>query len=425
MRPLFLLLLLLGMIGVPLFPAQPAHSSPARPNLVFILADDLGWSDIGYHHSEIRTPELDRFAAEGVRLESHTTSPVCSPSRAALLTGRYPCRLELFDALPPETEWGLPAGTPTLPELLRAGGYETALVGKWHLGHERPEDLPTRHGFEHQYGGWDNPGSYFNRQSSAGKLDWHRDDGPAFFEPGYLTELQGDEAVRRIKQHDPSRPLFLYLAFNAPHQPLEAPDAYLSQYPDLTGDRKIYAAMVSCLDVQVGRVRDSLAAAGMLENTIVVFQSDNGGNLAFGGRNDPLRGGKHTPYEGGTRVPAFAWCPSRWQPRITKELSHTADWLPTLAALSNIEAPAAVDGKDLAGLLNGGASPHPGGVLEGHAQKYTAYRDARFKVVRTVGSSGGWRLFDLDVDELQDVAGSHPDVFKRLRHRAEAITGVK
>lgn len=422
MRLLGLLLLLAGLLCAPVFPAA---SGATRPNVVFILADDLGWSDIGYHQSDIRTPELDRLASEGVRLETHCTSPVCSPSRAALLTGRYPCRLDLFDALPPETEWSLPAGSTTLADVLRTAGYETALVGKWHLGHVKPEDRPTRHGFEHQYGGWDNPGSYSNRQNSAGQLDWHRDDGPAFFEPGYLTELQGDEAVRRISQRDASRPLFLYLAFNAPHQPLEAPDHYLALYPELTGDRKIYAAMVSCLDAQVGRVRTALAAAGMADNTVIVFQSDNGGNLAFGGRNAPLRGGKHTPYEGGTRVPAFAWCPGRWQPRVTTELTHTADWLPTLSALAGTTAPSGVDGRNLSTVLGGGESPHPEGVLEAEAEKYTAYRDRRFKVVRTVGKGGGWKLFDLDVDELQEVENAYPDVFHRLRHRATAITSTK
>lgn len=420
MRLFGLLLVLAAALCSPVFPATPA--SP-RPNIVFVLADDLGWSDIGYHQSDIRTPELDRLAAEGVRLESHCASPVCSPSRAALLTGRYPCRLSLFDALPPETAWSLPAGATTLADVLHTSGYETALVGKWHLGHVKPEDRPTRHGFEHQYGGWDNPGSYFNRQNSSGQLDWHRDDGPAFFEPGYLTELQGDEAVRRIAQRNPARPLFLYLAFNAPHQPLEAPDRYLSQYPALTGERKTYAAMVSCLDEQVGRVRAALAAAGMQNNTLIVFQSDNGGNLSFGGRNTPLRGGKHTPYEGGTRVPAFAWYPTRWQPRVTTELTHTMDWLPTLAALAEARMPPEIDGLNLGGVLSGHTSPHPDGVLEAESSKYTAYRDSRFKVVRTTGSGGGWKLFDLNVDELQNVADAHADVFRRLRRRATTITG--
>lgn len=403
-------------IGLASFPPVKAQTVP-RPNVIFLLADDLGWADVGWHGDEIKTPHLDGLAAAGVRLERHYGHPVCSPSRAALLTGRYGFRIGINVALTDGAAAGLPAGIATLPGVLQAAGYETALAGKWHLGHSRPEYLPTRLGFEHQYGGYDNPQSYWTHRNHSGQLDWHRNDGPAFEERGYATDLQGDEAVRRIKHRDRSRPLFLLLSFNAPHQPLQAPRSYLDRYPALNGKRQAYAAMVSCLDDQVGRVRAALESEGMLDNTIIIFQSDNGGNLRAAGSNLPLRGGKHTHYEGGTRVVSFAYYPAKWRPRVVNELTHTVDWLPTLAHECQAELPAGIDGRDISDVLSGEAtSPHEDGLLVCYGPKWLAYRTRRWKIVR----EKGWKLFDVERDENRAVRG-RGSLVQQLQAAADAV----
>src|SRR6266567_3746720 len=192
--------------------------SAERPNIVFLLADDLGWSDVGFHGSEIKTPNIDKLAAAGARLEAFYVQPVCSPTRAALMTGRYPMRHGLqVGVVRPWAQYGLPLEERTLPQALQEAGYFTAICGKWHLGHFQRAYLPTNRGFSHQYGHYNGALDYFTHLRDGG-FDWHRDDR-ACRDEGYSTHLLAREALRLVREHDGKKPLFLYVPFNAPHAP--------------------------------------------------------------------------------------------------------------------------------------------------------------------------------------------------------------
>jgi arylsulfatase A-like enzyme len=261
---------------------------------VVILADDLGNADLGYRGSAIRTPHLDALAAGGVRLEAFYGQPVCTPARAALLTGRYPIRhgLQTLVIFPSHT-YGLPTEERTLPEALREAGYRTAMVGKWHLGHADTKYWPQNRGFDHFYGNVMGEVDYFTHER-GGVIDWQRN-GTFLQEEGYHTELIGDEAVGLIEAHDPAQPLFLYIAALAPHAPYQAPQEAIDTYRDTFTEpnQRAYAAMVSCLDEQIGRVLAALEAKGMRDNTLILFSSDNGGAtsglFATGARSDEER----------------------------------------------------------------------------------------------------------------------------------------
>jgi arylsulfatase A-like enzyme len=247
-------LALLGLAAVLLAQADPAP----RPNIVFILADDLGWKDVGWHGSEIRTPQLDRLAAAGVRLEQFYVQPVCSPTRASLMTGRYPMRYGLqVDVVRPNAKYGLSLEERMLPQALREAGYATRMVGKWHLGSFEERYRPLARGFDHHYGHLLGAIDYFTHLRDR-KPDWYRD-GKPLIEEGYSTELLGAEAVKIIRDHDAAKPLFLYVAFNATHAPLQAPASYLEPYKDLPDpERRLKAAMTAAMDQQIGRIADAI-----------------------------------------------------------------------------------------------------------------------------------------------------------------------
>lgn len=242
-----------------------------RPNIVVFLADDLGWTDIGWHGGEIKTPHLDKLAMEGARLEQFYVLPVCSPTRAAFLTGRYPIRHGLqLSVVRPWAQYGLPLDERTLPQALKQADYRTAITGKWHLGHFRPEYLPTRRGFDMQYGHYNGAIDYFTHERD-GEHDWHRNDTENR-DTGYSTTLLGDEAVRIIESQDQNVPLFLYVPFNAPHSPLQVSDEYRKYYPKIADKRRqAFAAMVHCMDEQVGRVVAAIEKRSMTSNTLFVF----------------------------------------------------------------------------------------------------------------------------------------------------------
>ena len=287
-------------------PAADVAGAAPRPNVVLILADDLGWADVGWHGDEIKTPNLDRLAAAGARLEQFYVQPVCSPTRAALMTGRYPMRHGLqVGVVRPWAQYGLPLEERTLAQALKEAGYETAICGKWHLGHFQPAYLPTRRGFDHQYGHYNGALDYFTHIRDGG-FDWHRDDR-ASRDEGYSTHLIAREAARLVAEHDPARPLFLYVPFNAVHAPHQVPESYKAPYATLQEPRRTYAGMVAAMDEAVGQIVAAIDRKGMRPNTLFIFSSDNGGPAP--GRvtsNGPLRAQKATLYEGGVRVPACA-----------------------------------------------------------------------------------------------------------------------
>jgi len=285
-------------------------SATSPPNIVIVVADDLGWNDVGYHGSEIRTPRLDSLAREGVEFDRFYVCPICTPTRAGLMTGRYPHRFGLRDTvIPPWRDYGLSTDEACLPELLAEAGYKRrACIGKWHLGHSRRAYHPLSRGFTSFYGHYNGALDYFTHLRE-GELDWHRG-FEASRDEGYSTTLLADEAVRFIEASDDAAPFLLYLPFNAPHAPLQAEPTALAEYgatnkPGRDAQRPTFSAMVTSLDTAIGRVLDSLEERGFTDNTLVWFFSDNGGEVKQGGNNKPLRGAKHTVWEGGVRVPAI------------------------------------------------------------------------------------------------------------------------
>ncbi len=430
----------------------PALAAP-RPNIVFILSDDQGFADVGYRSAEVRTPHLDRLAREGVRLEHFYVQPVCTPTRAALMTGLYPMRLGLqLGVIKPESRHGLPLSARTLPQALREVGYFTALTGKWHLGNGGPEYLPTARGFDHQHGLYLGMTDYFTHERDGG-LDWHRNDR-ALRQEGYATDLIAAEAVDLIARHGRGpKPLFLYVAFNAPHTPLQATEEWLARFSHLADKkRRTHVAMVAHLDDAIGRIVAALERHGLRDNTLLVFSSDNGANQGAGD-NTPLRDEKGSVYEGGVRVPAFAHWPGRLPAgTVVTQPLHMVDWHVTLLRLGGARsAPGvALDGRDLWPVLLGDARPIRDDLLINAAPGTGALRRGDWKIVvnghlkfkgGTPGGNFSWadllkegklppeaasrrqiELFNLadDPGETRDLAAAKPEVLRDLTARFEA-----
>ena len=418
--------LALVLLGLAVGSAVRAADPPPHPNLVILLADDLGWNDVGYHGSEIRTPRIDKLAAEGVQLDQFYALQECTPARAALMTGRHPIRYGLQDGVFwPWNKVGLSLKERTLPQALREAGYATVMIGKWHLGIFEPAYLPMARGFDRHYGGpYTGLMDYFQHRYYA--LDWHRDGHP-LVEEGYATELLGREAVRVVQQHDFAKPLFLYLAFSAPHAPLQAPPEFVQPYAAIEDEnRRTYAGMVAALDEQIGHVLDALAARGVLDKTLVLFASDNGGSPPHGGSNDPLRGIKSELWEGGIRVPAVAsWSGVLPAGSVLKQPLHITDVYPTLLHLAgaNREQPLALDGFDVWGALARGEPTPRKEMLINALSRQSAVRVGDWKLVRT-NQPGAFsvELFDLSKDPIEkhDLSRQMPQKVEELEARLAA-----
>lgn len=330
-----------------------------QPDIVFFLIDDLGYADCGFNGGkEIKTPNIDRLAQSGAIIESHYVQPVCSPTRATLLTGRYPTHTGVYSIVSPGAPWGLPLAERTLADALRSAGYRTALTGKWHLGEFEKAYQPNARGFDHQYGHFFGMIDYFTHDRMK-KLDWYRN-GEPLKEEGYTTHLIAQEACKVIASGDKAIPLFLYVPFNGVHSPFQAPDSYLKPYPDLKGNRQKLAGMLAAVDEAIGQIEAALKQAGRLENTLIVFSSDNGGPPP--GDNTPLRDFKGTIFEGGVRAAAFATWPGRIPAgqRIRQPM-HMVDWYPTLIkqAGGSLDQKLPIDGLDVWPMLTKqAASPH-------------------------------------------------------------------
>jgi len=435
------LALVLPILAGSLGGARPAASQPAapRPHIVYILADDLGWKDVGFHGSDIRTPNIDRLAREGARLEQFYAQSMCTPSRAALMTGRYPFRYGLQTAVIPSAgRYGLASDEWLLPQALKEAGYRTAIVGKWHLGHADRKYWPRQRGFDDQYGPVLGEIDYFTH-SAHGKTDWYRDNR-LVKEKGYATQLLGQDAVRLIAGHDPKTPLFLYLTFTAPHAPYQAPQSYLDRYKHIADpSRRAYAAMVTAMDDEIGRVLAALAARGMRDNTLVVFQSDNGGprSARFTGEadtskgtiptdNGPWRDGKGTLYEGGNRVVALANWPGHFKAgSIVDQPIHMVDMYPTLAALAGASLGRCkpLDGLNVwPALAEGKPSPRDEVVYSIEPFR-AALRKGDWKLVWQTTLPTRVELFNLaeDPSEKTNLAEKNPPKVAELQKRVEAL----
>jgi len=330
-----------------------------QPDIVFFLIDDLGFADCGFNGGkEIKTPNIDRLAQSGAIIDSHYVQPVCSPTRSTLLTGRYPTQTGVYTIVSPGAPWGLPLAERTLADALRSAGYRTALTGKWHLGEFEKAYQPNARGFDHQYGHFFGMLDYFTHERTN-KLDWYRN-GEPLKEEGYTTQLIAKEACKVIASGDSSKPLFLYVPFNGVHSPFQVPDSYLKPYAHLKGNRQKLAGMLAAVDEAIGQIEAALKQAGRLENTLIVFSSDNGGPPP--GDNTPLRDFKGSIFEGGTRAAAFATWPGRIPAgqRIRQPM-HMVDWYPTLIkqAGGSLEQKLPIDGLDVWPMLTKqAASPH-------------------------------------------------------------------
>ncbi|MBB6048594.1 sulfatase-like hydrolase/transferase [Armatimonas rosea] len=416
-----------------------AHAQVEKPNIVYFLVDDLGYADCGFNGGkDIQTPQIDRLAREGAVLKSFYVQPVCSPTRSALLTGRYVTHTGVYTIVTPGASWGLPLGERLLPEALKEEGYTTAICGKWHLGEFQPAYTPTNRGFDHQYGHFFGAIDYFTHIRD-GKPDWYRDDKP-LKEEGYSTELLAKEAVRLIEAQPKDKPLFLYLPFNGIHAPHQVPERYLTPYQNLPKPRQTIAGMLSAVDQAIGQVVAALEAKGLRKNTLIVFSSDNGGPGP--GRvtmNTPLRAGKGTIYEGGVRAAAFATWPGKIPAGQTiDEPLHAVDWFPTLLTLAGAtrEQKLPVDGRDLWPVLTKRAkSPHDVLLLHGTRPGVAAVRKGDWKLLvnaserdaEEVGEGeklgGRVELYNLkdDLSERTNVAASQPEKVKELRAELAAL----
>ncbi len=439
---------------------DPVVAAPvAPPNIVLILADDLGYGDLGcYGHAKFKTPHLDRLATEGARLtQFNTPAPFCAPTRASLLTGRYPFRHGLTgnpapDGRPPEDVLHLPESEITLAQLFTRAGYASGMIGKWHLGHAQPEWLPTRRGFGEYFG------ILYSNDMRPVKLI--EGDQPVEYPvvQATLTQRYTARAVDFIARHR-ARPFFLYLAHAMPHKPLAASAAFYRK-----SGAGLYGDVIAELDASVGEVLAQLDRLGLTENTLVIFTSDNG--ASYGGSTGGLRGAKGSSYEGGYRVP----CLARWPGKIPRgHVSHapavTMDLFATVLKVAGVPAPSdrVIDGRDLMSLFTS-AAPSPHDVILGHLGAQVAtVRDARWKLhvqpgrdarakprearepyvdprgpdgttllapteqytpadhpgLVTGAAPAPLQLFDLQADpgEQRDVAAQHPDVVTRLHNQ--------
>lgn len=420
--------------------AGAAARAAEKPNIVHIVADDLGWKDVGFNGcQDIKTPNLDGLAANGAKFTQFYVQPMCTPTRAALMTGRYPFRYGLQTiVIPGPADYGLDTTEWLLPQCLKEAGYRTAIIGKWHLGHADTKYWPKQRGFDYQYGAMIGELDYYTH-SDAGVLDWFRNNEPVK-EEGYTTQLLGKDAVKFINGQDAEKPFYLYLAFNAPHTPYQAPKEYVDRYPAIADPtRRIYAGMVTAFDEEVGRVIAALDKNGIRNNTLVVFHSDNGGtkNAMFAGQmadlskttipcdNGPYRDGKGSLFEGGCRVAAFANWPGRIKPRTVDGIIHAVDILPTFAALAGASTRKCkpLDGVNVWDAIAEG-KPSPRNEVVYNIEPFRgAVRQGDWKLIWRSLIPTSVDLYNLAEDpfEKTNVAAGHADKVAAMQDRINAL----
>ncbi len=426
--PPLLTALLLAYIGAVLLSTSATGSDaapPPHPNVVIIISDDQGWNDVGYHGGDVQTPNIDRLAAEGVQLDRFYTYPICALSRAALMTGISSDRTRASN------KHGLPLGFRILPQTFRAAGYQTWLVGKWHLGgfddRESAAFYPHHRGFDHFYGHLGGAIDYWQHvHHGSNSPDWQRN-GEPIEEEGYSTDLLADEATQLIESRNKSRPFLLVLSFNAVHQPLQSPtDPEVATRHIDEDARPIYRDMVESMDAAIGRVLNTIDGAGVHGQTLVVFLSDNGAVEGRAASNAPLRGGKGYVFEGGIRVPAIVHWPGVLpQGETSRQLMWAVDLLPTVAAAAGIDVEDAerLDGVNLwSQLCKQKTAPRDGFVINARSRGWAFFSD-QWKLIHLPKTRETF-LFRIDDDpcERLDVAGQYPDMVRELMQRVRSST---
>lgn len=423
-------------------------TASAKPDLVVILADDLGTYDVSWRGSEIKTPHLDKLAASGAKLEQFYVQPVCSPTRASLMTGRYPMRYGLqVGVIRPWADYGLPLEERMLPQALREAGYTTAICGKWHLGSFDKAYWPNARGFDHWYGHLFGAIDYYQHNRGTND-DWYRN-GKPLAEQGYTTHLIAKEAVRLVNAQPKDKPLFLYVPFNAVHAPHQVPEKYKAPYQALPEPRRTYAGMLAAMDEAIGQILDALDETGRRRNALIFFSSDNGGPQP--GKvtsNGPLRAGKATLYEGGVQVVACAAWAGHIKPgSIVKAPIHIVDWYPTLLKLAgaSVQQKLPLDGFDILPCLTEGKPSPRHEILHNTTPSNGALRVGDWKLVvngsapdldaeagappaaippRNRRAAGGKvELFNLadDPSEKNDLSAKAPEKVKELRRRYDEL----
>ena len=427
-----------------------AQQDARLPNVVIIMSDDQGYGDAGcYGASDVQTPHIDALAASGVRFTSfYANAPMCSPTRASLLTGRYPyrCGVPFVVASAPNVV-GLKGSEVTLAKLLKQRGYRTACFGKWHLG-SHPQSLPNSHGFDEFYGFRSGCVDYYSHRFywglGAGLPSFHDlyHNGEEVFEQGsYLTDVITRESKRFIQESvsednsaagKQAAPFFLFVSYNSPHYPMDAPRRYLQRFPGMEPERRMHAAMIAAMDDGIGEIMATLKSTGQLENTLVIFQSDNGATIeeraGLGGRNTPYRGYKFSLFEGGIRVPAaLSWPGVVPRGIVIGEPAASMDIFPTVAKLAGSDIPddRVIDGKDLWPMITEGAkSPHEALFWKRYDQ--VAVRKGDWKLVLNpilaLGEKhrlrGDDRVFlsnlKEDAREVRNLRAFHPEIVEEL-----------
>jgi arylsulfatase B len=429
-----------------------------KPNIIIILADDLGWGDVGFHGGAIKTPNIDRLSKEGVVLNRYYTSPICSPTRAGLLTGRYPNRVGLRETtIPPWSDFGLDTSEQLLPQMLAEAGYKNrAIIGKWHLGHTTLQYHPMRRGFTHFYGHLNGAIDYFSHKRE-GEVDWHNDYEPSK-DKGYSTNLLTDEAVKSIKSYSKeTAPFFIYIAFNAPHGPLQAPDEDLKENgfdaskPRFSGTqggdegeesgdlghgntpKQTYAAMVTNMDKGIGRILQTLKDLQIDNNTLILFHSDNGaaGNGAVHSHGE-LRGYKFDEWEGGVRSPAVIKWPAaglKGGKQIEQVMGYV-DIFPTFKEIAGVESPAKkpFDGISVWPVLSGKTKDIDRTFYLGHG----AIIHGNWKLIKDMGipkmqMKEGDMLFNIppDYSEKKNLRESNAEMYSKLKAEVAPYDAIK
>lgn len=449
------IILTLFIFGGGLIMKAEAQGETRSPNVIVIFTDDMGYGDIGvYGHPSIRTPNLDRMAFEGQKWTSfYSAANVCTPSRAALLTGRYPIRSGMSSdkrrVLFPDSDGGLPASELTIAEVLKGKDYRTAAIGKWHLGH-LPPYLPTNHGFDYYFGipysndmdrvnDVDRVEAFLNSKSEYFNVPLMRNteiiERPA--DQTTITKRYTEEAIRFIQQHKES-PFFVYLAHNLPHVPLFASEDFMG-----TSERGLYGDVIEEIDWSVGRILDYLREEGLDQNTLVIFTSDNGPWVIFneqGGSAGLFYGAKGTSYEGGVRVPGLFWWPGKVKPGVITQMGSTMDLLPTISKLAGAALPddRVYDGYDLSKVLFGEREKPRNELIYYHSTRIFAARKGDYKLHFYANNPAGYpekmekleavKLYNLQHDpgEQYDLADQHPEIVKEIEKmvREHRITVV-